>query len=151
MVGIGAGGLLSARLAKGVRWHRVLVPAGACMGLAMLALAAAPLLSGPVRLPGFFLLMALVGGFGGLFLIPVESFIQVRPDPARRGAVLAAANFAVFGGILLSGPLSSLLNALWRPTVSFAVVGALTLSLSLAIRAVLGRLEGAAAIRASSL
>jgi MFS family permease len=152
MLGVGVGGLSSARLAKGVRWHRVLAPAGAGMGLAMLALAAAPLLPGPVRLPGFFLLMALVGAFGGLFMIPVESFIQVRPDPARRGAVLAAANFAVFGGILLSGPLSSLLNALWRPTVSFAVVGVFALALSPVIRTVLGRLEGGtAAALASSL
>ena len=139
MMGIGLGGLGSAKLAKGVRWHRVLAPAAACMGLAMLAIAAAPALPGPVRLPGFFLLVGLVGVFGGLFLIPVESFIQVRPDPARRGAVLAAANFAVFAGILLSGPLSSLLNTIWRPTVSFAAVGAFSLVLSLVIRAVLRR------------
>jgi acyl-[acyl-carrier-protein]-phospholipid O-acyltransferase/long-chain-fatty-acid--[acyl-carrier-protein] ligase len=84
-------------------------------------------------------LIALVGVFGGLFLIPVESFIQTRPAPACRGAVLAAANFAVFGGILLSGPLSNVLNALWLPTASFAGVGVFSLALSLAIKVGSGR------------
>jgi MFS family permease len=137
LLGIGLGGLASSRLAKGARWHRVLAPASAGMGAAMLCLAAAPLLPGPLRLPAIFVLIALVGVFGGLFLIPVESFIQVRPDPARRGAVLAAANFAVFGGILLSGPLSNLLNDEWAPTSSFAGVGLFSLLLSLVIGTVL--------------
>jgi hypothetical protein len=69
----------------------------------------------------------------------VESFIQTRPDPGCRGAVLAAANFAVFAGILLSGPLSNVLNALWLPTTSFAVVGLFSVALSLAIQAGLRR------------
>ena len=88
-------------------------------------------------MPACFALVGLVGVFGGLFLIPVESFIQTRPDPGRRGAVLAAANFAVFGGILLSGPLSNLFNAWWLPTTSFAFVGAFSLVLSVLIQAVL--------------
>jgi len=137
LLGIGLGGLASARATRGRAWHRTLVPAGAAMGLAMLALAAVPALPGPARLPACFVLIGLVGVFGGLFLIPVESFIQTRPDPARRGAVLAAANFAVFGGILLSGPLSNLFNACWLPTTSFAFVGAFSLVLSALIQVVL--------------
>jgi MFS family permease len=139
LLGIGLGGLFSSRLAKGAAWHRVLAPAAACMGLAMLAMPIVPHLPAPVRLPGFFGLIALVGVFGGLFLIPVESFIQTRPDPGCRGAVLAAANFAVFAGILLSGPLSNVLNALWLPTTRFAVVGLFSVALSLAIQAGLRR------------
>ena len=137
MLGIGLGGLASSRLAKGATWHRVLAPACTGMGLSMLAIAVAPRLPAPLVLPAFFLLVGLVGVFGGLFLIPVESFIQTRPDPARRGAVLAAANFAVFGGILLSGPLSNLLNARWLPSTSFAFVGVLAVLLGLAVMAIL--------------
>ncbi len=137
LLGIGLGGLASARLTRGRAWHRTLVPASAVMGLVMLALAGVPLLPGPARVPACFALVGLVGVFGGLFLIPVESFIQTRPDPGRRGAVLAAANFAVFGGILLSGPLSNLFNAWWLPTTSFAFVGAFSLVLSVLIQAVL--------------
>jgi len=131
LMGIAGGGLLSPRWAKGGNWHRVLAPAGVGMGLAMLAVPALRWLPGAWLLPGAFVLVGLVGFFGGIFLIPVESFIQTRPDPARRGAVLAAANFAVFAGIMLSGPLSNLLNAHLAPTASMGLVGALAVALSL--------------------
>jgi MFS family permease len=130
LAGIGVGGMLSSRWARGLRWHRVLAPAAAGMGLAMLATAALPMLPPGARLPAAFGLMGLVGVFGGLFLIPVESFIQTRPDPARRGAVLAAANFVEFAGILLSGPFSNFLNGHWAPSSSFGFVGVLSLGLA---------------------
>jgi MFS family permease len=133
LLGIGAGGLLCARWAKGPRWHRVLAPAGVGMGLTMLAVTGVPRLAAAAQLPACFLLMALVGVFGGLFLIPVESFIQTRPEPGRRGAVLAAANFVEFAGILLSGPMANTLNARWVPTTSFGIAGALAVVLSVGI------------------
>jgi len=64
---------------------------------------------------------------GGVFLIPVESFIQVRAAPERKGAILAATNFVVFIGIMLSGFLANLFNAAWRPTTSFGLAGLLSL------------------------
>jgi MFS family permease len=133
LLGIGAGGMLCARWAKGPRWHRVLAPAGVGMGLTMLAVTGVPRLGAAAQLPACFLLMALVGVFGGLFLIPVESFIQTRPEPGRRGAVLAAANFVEFAGILLSGPMANALNARWAPTTSFGLAGALAVVLSVGI------------------
>lgn len=130
LAGIATGGLLSPRWAKGANWHRVLAPAGACMGLTMMALPLLKHLPAPALLPGIFVAVAVVGLFGGIFLIPVESFIQTRPEAARRGATLAAANFAVFGGILLSGEISNFLNAHWAPTMGMAFVGALALVVS---------------------
>jgi len=137
LAGIAAGGILSPRWAKGEDWHRVLGPAGAGMGLAMMVLPALRLLPAPLVVPAVFVAVGLVGLFGGIFLIPVESFIQRRPEASRRGAVLAAANFAVFGGIMLSGPLSNLLNAHWAPTTGMCAVGCLALALSLGMRALL--------------
>ncbi len=139
LLGIAAGGLASPALARGPRWHRVLAPSGAAMGVGMLLVPCLRLLPAGLALPGAFLLMGVVGFAGGIFLIPVESFIQTRPDPARRGAVLAAANFAVFGGILLSGPLSNLLNEHLRPTSGMGLVGALAVVLSLALGAAVRR------------
>ena len=133
LLGIGAGGLLCARWAKGPRWHRLLAPSGLAMGLVMLAMPLVPRLSAAAQLPSCFLLMALVGVFGGLFLIPVESFIQTRPEPGRRGAVLAAANFVEFAGILLSGPFANYLNAHWAPTTSFGIAGAISVALSVGL------------------
>jgi hypothetical protein len=132
LAGIATGGILSPWLAKGPWWHRVLAPAGACMGLAMAAMPLARLLPPGAQVRAIFALMGGVGLFGGIFLVPVESFIQTRCDPRRRGAVLAAANFAVFGGILASGAVSNFLNAHWAPTTGMAIVGAAAASLSLA-------------------
>ncbi|HLO65983.1 MAG TPA: MFS transporter [Holophaga sp.] len=141
LMGIAAGGILSPRLSRGPRWHRVLAPYGAGMGLAMVLVPALRVLPPGAALPGAFLLMAAIGFFGGVVLIPVESFIQTRPEPARRGAVLAAANFAVFAGILLSGPLSNLLNDHLRPTTAMGLVGVLAAGISLVLGAAARRAD----------
>jgi len=143
LMGIAAGGLLSPRWAKGPDWHRVLAPSAAGMGLAMMALPGLRWLPHGAAVWAAFVLMGIVGFFGGIFLIPVESFIQTRPDAARRGAILAAANFAVFGGIMLSGPLSNVLNATCSPTTGMGLVGALALALSFGMRATLRRAQWA--------
>ena len=102
MIGIGLGGLLAARWAGGERWHRILAPA--CLGMALFLglLAAVPLFPEALQVPALFPLLALVGASGGLILIPCESFIQVRPAPARKGAVWASANGIVFLGIVVA-------------------------------------------------
>lgn len=126
LLGLGFGGLISARIAQGPRWFRGLVPAGFGMGLTMLAIATVPVLPVSLRLPALYLLVGLAGTTGGLFLIPCESFIQIRPAPERKGAVWAAANFASFSGMALASvayiPLKSLL-----PTHAYAALGAASL------------------------
>ena len=72
-----------------------------------------------------FTLLGLIGVTGGAFLIPCESFIQVRPAANRKGAVIAASNFAGFVGILLSGLAANALNSVLQPTTSFAVAACL--------------------------
>ena len=120
---LSVGGLLAGRLAKGQQWHRVLAPAAVGLAAAMLLISAAVYLPSPVRLPALLVLLATAGAFGGLFMIPCESFIQVRPPAERKGAVIAAANFVVFSGILLAGPLANFLNDAVLPSNSFAIMG----------------------------
>lgn len=127
LTGMAAGGVLGSRLATGPRWYRPVIVAGIIFSLMMMLLAAVPALPAFLQHGTLFLLMAGTGVAGGVFLIPVESFIQVRAAPDRKGAVLAATNFVVFIGILLSGFLANLLNASWRPTTSFGVAGVLSL------------------------
>lgn len=126
LVGIALGGLLAAKFAKGERWFRVLVPAGAAMGLLMLAMGSVPLLPAAARTAVLYSLVGLAGMAGGLFMIPCESFIQIRPAPERKGAVWASANFASFSGMALASllyiPLASL-----RPTLAYAMLGAASL------------------------
>ena len=139
LVGIVVGGLASPKLVTPERWHRILPPSGIGMGLVMLAMAALPLLPAAFILPTLYGLIAMAGFFGGMFLIPVESFLQIRADPTKKGEVWATANFAVFTGILLSGPLSNVMHAVWLPTTSMGIIGLFTLALSLVLWAVFRR------------
>ena len=73
-----------------------------------------------------------MGIAGGAFMIPLEAFIQVRPEASRKGAVIAAANFAAFAGILLSGPTINLFNLLHiTPSNAFATMGAMAVIVSI--------------------
>jgi hypothetical protein len=126
LIGLALGGLLSARFAKGTAWFRVLIPAGIAMGLLMLAIGGVPVLPAAWQVPVLYLLIGLAGMAGGLFLIPCESFLQIRPAPARKGAVWASANFASFSGMALASLLYIPLTAL-RPTLAYAALGATSL------------------------
>lgn len=136
LAGLAVGGLLSGKLARGERWHRVLPPAAAGMAVLMLAMGAVPHLPEGFRVPCCFVLLPAIGLLGGIFMIPCEAFIQVRPDPREKGTVIAAANFAVFCGILLSGPVVNLLGVslALRPTSCFALLGCLALLAAGALR-----------------
>jgi len=48
------------------------------------------------------ILLGLLGMFGGAFLIPFDSFIQVNSPDEKRGQVIAASNFFSFIGVLLA-------------------------------------------------
>jgi len=139
LIGIAAGGLLAGRLAKGERWHGVLAPAALGLAGAMLLIPAAVCLPPTVRLPALLGLLAVAGAFGGLFMIPCESFIQVRPPAERKGAVIAASNFVVFSGILLAGPLGNAMNDAVQPSVSFGCMGAVSLAVAFALPGLLPR------------
>jgi drug/metabolite transporter (DMT)-like permease len=67
-----------------------------------------------------------------VFVIPLESFIQVRPAADRKGATIAAANFAAFSSVLLSGPTLNLFNAMTiTPSSDFAIMGAMAMAVAI--------------------
>ena len=127
LVGLALGGLLSSRLAKGERWYRILPPAGFVMAGLMMLMGLVPFLGAPLRAGVCFALLFCIGVGGGLYMIPCEAFVQVRPAADRKGRVIAASTFAVFVGILVSGPVYNLLTGAWGllPTSAFAVLGAM--------------------------
>jgi MFS family permease len=130
LVGIAVGGLLSARLVKLDHWYRVVGPACAGMALAMFGMLGVPYLPAGGQFAALYGLTFFLGAMGGVVLIPMESFLQVRPDPARKGAILSAVNFIVFGGVLVSGAIAKYLNQWFRPTEAFAVMGCVSLVIS---------------------
>jgi len=135
LMGIVGGGFLAAKIAKGPNWHKVLVPAALALALCMLGSAASPYVysvahlshnATAVYLLGF---LALMGIGGGLFMVPVDAFIQVRPAADKKGQTIAAANFTCFTGVLLSGPAINLFNFLQiEPTNMFASMGTMILA-----------------------
>ncbi|HEY6873790.1 MAG TPA: acyl-[ACP]--phospholipid O-acyltransferase [Geobacteraceae bacterium] len=126
--GIGGGSLLAGRL-SGRSVEFGIVPLGA----AGLTLASFLLHAAPANLPAVLTLVVLFGVSAGLFIVPLQSFIQLRSPADRRGEVLAASSFLSWVGVLaasallwlLSGPLGV------SPGGCFTFLGAVTLLLAL--------------------
>lgn len=135
MVGICAGSLLAAR-GTPESWRMLLVPAimgiGVLLCLVPFVAAADPAL----RLPLLFGLYALAGTCGGLYLIPITSFIQVRPAATDKGRILGLDNCLSFTGILLAGQLYLPLSLL-RPSHGHVVLGILSLGVACVFLAVM--------------
>jgi len=134
LVGIAIGGMLAPRLARGAKWHRVLVPSATAIGLLALAAPAVMLLPRGVALWVMAALLGLLGVAGGLFMIPCESFVQVRPRPERKGTVIAATNFGIFAGIVLAGGLSMALDEVLTPTTFMALTAAVSIPVAVWLR-----------------
>lgn len=138
LMGIAIGSLLSPFLAKGKRWYRVLGPAAVTMAVCMFIVSIVP------HLPDFMQKWTLIGSLGilgvagGMYSVPLASFLQVRPSADVKGRVIAASMFADFTGILISGAAFSLLNAMKiRPSSSFAFQGAMVTAVAIWLLSVL--------------
>jgi acyl-[acyl-carrier-protein]-phospholipid O-acyltransferase/long-chain-fatty-acid--[acyl-carrier-protein] ligase len=131
LVGIGAGSLLAPLLSKGEKWYRVLVPSAIVMAIAMLAVTAVPYIPSFTQKAVVIGALAVLGIAGGIFCIPVTSFIQVRPAPQMKGRMIATSNFADFLGILLSGAVFYIFNRLnIMPSVCFAIEAVMTIAVA---------------------
>lgn len=134
MLGIAGGGLLSVYLAKKTKWYRLLAPAAAAMAACMLAVAFIPSLHGSTKQICLIAVLAVMGIGGGVFVIPLESFIQVRPAADRKGATIAAANFAAFSGIFLSSAVLYVMDKLnIAPSNDFAIMGLMAAAVAIVL------------------
>jgi MFS family permease len=59
---------------------------------------------------GSMLVLVLLGVSAGMFAIPVQVFIQVRPPPKQKGRMIAVMNLANFFAIFLAGPIYKLFD-----------------------------------------
>ncbi len=129
--GIGAGSWLAGRLSGRLIEFGV-VPIGAlCMAVSSLLLGCAPAGVVPVAV-----LLVLAGAGGGLFLIPLDAFIQRDAPSDRRAEAVAAASFIGWIFVLLAQGLVAGNNAVGlSPAGGFAAIGMLTLVVgTLAVR-----------------
>jgi len=128
-IGIGAGSMASGRI-SGERIELGLVaPSGIAMGLSACAL-------GMAATQGWaFVWLTLTGFFGGLFIVPLNTFLQDEAGAAEKGRILATNNFAnMLGVILASGVLWLLHDALhWSGENIFFAAGVFTIAASIYI------------------
>jgi len=116
MLGVCIGSFIAARFMSMDRWSRFLVFSMMGMAAGLFMASATIVLPGSGRL--FWILAALTGTgiSGGLFLIPVASFLQVQPAESDKGRVLATVNFSGFIGIMLAGTLFTALDTRFSPS-----------------------------------
>lgn len=102
MVGICLGSLVAGRYEASI-WRFTTVPAGLGMALGLILSSLVIILPTTWHLSWLLALFTFTGFSGGIYLIPIVSFIQIRPHASEKGRILGITNFASFSGILLSG------------------------------------------------
>ncbi|HTR39361.1 MAG TPA: acyl-[ACP]--phospholipid O-acyltransferase [Bryobacteraceae bacterium] len=128
-VGIGLGSIAAGWL-SGDRVEVGLVPIGAAvLGLCSVLLGSAHSFGSTV------VWLACAGFAGGLFIVPLNAFLQDRAAPEEKGRLLATNNFLnMFGVIAASGVLYLAHDLLhWTPAHILAGAGVLTLAATLYI------------------
>src|SRR5580658_7201315 len=74
--------------------------------------------------------LALLGFFGGFFIVPIAALLQHRPDRESKGGVLAAANLLSFVGIFAASGIYSLVTVVLHlsPPTVFLLTAVTTLA-----------------------
>jgi acyl-[acyl-carrier-protein]-phospholipid O-acyltransferase/long-chain-fatty-acid--[acyl-carrier-protein] ligase len=122
-VGIGAGAL----------WAGVLSGRNVEFGIVPLGAIGSMLSSvGLGFVPGLhttFVLVFIMGVSAGLFIVPINTFIQLRSPEKQRGQILAASGFLGWVGVLLASALIYCFASLWGLSAGqmFMVLGLITL------------------------
>ncbi len=80
-------------------------------------------------------LVGLLGFFGGMFEIPLDSYIQVKSPNKFRGQIVGATNFLSFFGVLLASGLLYLLSEVLhlKAHKGFDVIGTITLCVTIVL------------------
>ena len=126
-IGIGAGSMASGRISGDTIELGLVAPSGIAMGLSACAL-------GTVTSQGWaFVWLMFTGFFGGLFIVPLNTFLQDEADPAEKGRILATNNFANMLGVILASGLLWLLHDKfhWSGEGIFFAGGVVTVAASL--------------------
>ncbi len=141
LAGIAVGGMLVVKMFTGPRWYRLLPVCSLVIGLLAVLVGAVPAMTAGAQ---FYILLGLllpIGIAGGMFMIPCESFIQVRPGAQEKGLVIAAGNFMAFSAIIISSLLYALIGEYVKPkgTEFFAWLAAAAVPVAVVLLVLLRR------------
>ena len=86
----------------------------------------------PTNLFWVVIFLVLLGGFGGTFIVPFDTYNQINSPDEKRGQVIAASNFLGFFGVLVASISLYLFSEVLdiRSSSGFAIIGAITLCFS---------------------
>jgi len=127
MLGVCVGSFLAARLVTMEKWSGLLCQSAMGMAAGLFMAGATALLPASVRLIWIAVALTGTGISGGLFLIPVASYLQVQPAASDKGKVLAAVNFSGFVGIMLAGAVFTGLDLIFSPAMAMICLGCFAL------------------------
>ena len=127
--GMGFGSFVAGKLSGRNIEFGVLPIAAAGLGLSSALIA-----MGDASVRGTQILLAVAGLSAGLFIVPIDAFVQWRAPKDRVGEVIATMNWLGWIGILLASVLGVVMYGVLKlqPAHGFAVVGVLTLVLTVA-------------------
>lgn len=123
MVGVCLGAFAAAKLTTDRRWTHILFPGAMGMGACIFTAGLLVTLNTTTSFSVILTLLTGAGFFGGLFLIPVTAFIQIRPAKESKGRIIAAANFLAFSAMWCSGRIFTMLDANFSPAMSMMIIG----------------------------
>jgi acyl-[acyl-carrier-protein]-phospholipid O-acyltransferase/long-chain-fatty-acid--[acyl-carrier-protein] ligase len=95
-IGIGLGSIVAGRLSGDNIEMGFVAPGGFAMGLACCGL------GGAVTQNSAFFWLTLVGFFGGLFIVPLNTFLQDEAPATEKGRLLATNNFINMLGVIIA-------------------------------------------------
>lgn len=125
--GIGAGSVLAGFL-SGDRVELGIVPGGAVL-MGLFAIAAGMTSSVPWAL----VWLTGLGLAGGLFIVPLNAYLQDRADPQEKGRIITTSNFISMIGVLVAAGVLPLLHDVIGLTAArmLFVLGAFTLAITI--------------------
>jgi len=128
-LGIGLGSMVSGRISGEHIELGIVGPSGLLMGFFGCLLGTAH------TEPAAFVWLALMGFFGGLFIVPLNTFLQEEAGPSEKGRIIATNNFASMVGVVLASAVLYGLHDLlhWSAEGIFAAGGFFTLLVSVYI------------------
>jgi len=105
--GVAVGGVIGGRLSHGKDCCRLFPPVLTGMAATLAAFSFVPDLPANIALPAAYTILGAMGICGGICMVPSGAFVQMRPEPERKGTVIASVAFAIFAAMILAGVIES--------------------------------------------
>lgn len=141
MVGVCIGAFVAGKISSVQKWFHLLPLSAGTMGLGLTLMGASPYIPEAVRLPTLFIILATIGVAGGILIIPVTTYLQVKPESHEKGKIIGLVNFSDFIGIIIAGEFYILLDHFLVPNQGMLILATLAFAYAAASAQVIKRFK----------